>query len=129
MKSLSRIKGLAKESGRTMSYLCQKMGVARVYFNDIEKSGREIPSEKLAIIADALDTTVDYLLGNTDKKEKPTVKDDGLSDGERAWLELYHKLSGETREILIGAMQSYDQLSEERKSLALQMLRIALGVQ
>ena len=63
MTTLQRIKDLAREQGRSMSYLCSKMGVTRVYFNDIEKHGREIPLDKLTIIASALNTTVDYLLG------------------------------------------------------------------
>ena len=89
-----------------MSYLCKKMGVARVYFNDIEKSGREIPSEKLAIIADALDTTVDYLLGNTDKKEKPTVKDDGLSEGQRELIEFAKSVPEDKVDLILKVMKS-----------------------
>jgi repressor LexA len=68
MNTVSRIKQLAKEQGRSIAYLCQKMGVARVYFNDIEKHNREIPLEKLTIIADALRTTVAYLKGETEEK-------------------------------------------------------------
>lgn len=63
MDTITRIKQLAKEQKRSMAYLCEKMGVARVYFNDLEKSEREIPIDKLQIIAEALHTTVDYLLG------------------------------------------------------------------
>lgn len=76
MKTIYRVKKLAKERGRSIAYLCQKMGVARVYFNDIEKSGREIPIEKLGIISEALDTSIDYLLGKTDEKEKSPVASD-----------------------------------------------------
>lgn len=44
--------------------------MAKVYFNDIDKSGRDIPSDKLNEIADILDTTPEYLKGETDVKEK-----------------------------------------------------------
>ena len=63
---VSRIKSISKEKGISLSFLCSKMGVARVYFNDIEKQNRAIPHDKLEIIADVLNVSVDYILGNTD---------------------------------------------------------------
>ena len=67
-----RIRNLAKEQGRSLTYLCEKLGFkGRTYFTDIENSHRDIPTDKLIIIADLLNTTIDYLLGNTDD---PTPK-------------------------------------------------------
>ena len=41
------------------------------------KVGKNVPSARtLASIADYLGTTPEYILGKTDKKEKPTVDDD-----------------------------------------------------
>lgn len=66
-----RIRELAEEQGRSLKYLCDRIGVkSRTYFQDIEKQGRNIPMDKLKIIADALDTTTDYLLGEIDIKHK-----------------------------------------------------------
>lgn len=75
MINISKIKERAKEKGKSLSFLCKKMGVARVYFNDIEKHGREIQVDKLEIIARELDTTVEYLKGETDNPEikKPST--------------------------------------------------------
>lgn len=67
-----RIRALAKEKGLSLSFICSKLGVAHVYFIDIDKSGRDIPDDKLAIIADLLNTTPEYLKGETDIKEKPS---------------------------------------------------------
>lgn len=63
---VSRIKTISKEKGISMSFLCSKMGVARVYFNDVQKQNRSIPRDKLEIIAEVLNVSVDYILGNTD---------------------------------------------------------------
>lgn len=52
-----------------------------------------------------------------------------LSEGEKMWLELYHRLSGETRELLIHTMEGFDRLPKDKQQLALQMIRVALGVQ
>lgn len=68
--SLNRIKSLAKECGLSLAYICRRLGVAKVYFNDLQKSNREIPTDKLKTIADILDTTPEYLRGETDIKSK-----------------------------------------------------------
>ena len=64
-----RIRELTKKSDLPLAFLCRKIGVAKVYFNDIDKSNRNIPDDKLFIIADILNTTPEYLKGETDVKE------------------------------------------------------------
>ena len=71
---IDRIKSRAKEQGISLSYICTKLGLARVYFNDIEKNKKDIPAERLVLIANILQTTPDYLLGKTDIKEKVPSK-------------------------------------------------------
>ena len=72
-----RIRELANDQGISLKFLCDKIGVkSRTYFQDIEKSKREIPADKLEIIASALNTTTDYLLGNTDDKNASVANDD-----------------------------------------------------
>jgi len=98
MTVIERIKALAYEKGISMSFLCKKMNVARVYFNDIQKNGRTIPDDKLAIIAGTLGTSVEYLLGKTEQKEKPTVNDGERDALERDIMELLDSLSPDKRE-------------------------------
>ena len=66
MTVVERIRSLAKKQGRSLSYLCKQMNVARVYFIDVEKNGRDIPMDKLETIANILNVSVDYLLGKED---------------------------------------------------------------
>lgn len=70
---VSRIRTISKEKGISMSFLCSKMGVARVYFNDVEKQNRTIPHDKLEIIADILNVSVDYILGNGEQLTAPVL--------------------------------------------------------
>lgn len=65
MEIIKRIRELAKIQKRSLAYLCEKMGVSRVYFIDREKKGGKIPEDKLRIIAKELNTTVAYLKGET----------------------------------------------------------------
>lgn len=79
-----RIRALCAEQGRSLKYLCDQIGVkSRTYFQDIEKQEREIPDNKLKVIADTLNTTTDYLLGKTDEKSRPSLSGrlDSLLDG------------------------------------------------
>ena len=72
-----RIRAKAKECGRSLSYLCRALGVTNGYFVDIERQNRNIPREKLDIIAVELNTTSEYLLYETDDpnpKEKEPVE-------------------------------------------------------
>ena len=72
MEIVKKIKFLAQERGIKLNFICAQLGLtSRTYFHDIEKNGRTIPADKLSIIADILNTTPEYLLGLTDKKEKP----------------------------------------------------------
>lgn len=94
MTTVQRIKLLAKQQGRSIAYICKQLGFnSRTYFNDIEKSGREIPTDKLVIIANMLNTSVDYLLGKTDEPSptKATIIElpNALSEQEQDLIDAY----------------------------------------
>ena len=95
MTTVQRIKLLAKQQGRSIAYICKQLGFnSRTYFNDIEKSGREIPTDKLVQIANMLNTSVDYLLGKTDEpspisNEKAVVPDFAKTAHEKAVIDAY----------------------------------------
>lgn len=61
-----RIKALAKEQGKSITYLCSLLNRPKYYLNDIKKNDSEMPEEYLKIIANELNTTVAYLKGETD---------------------------------------------------------------
>ena len=61
-----RIKALAKEQGKSITYLCSLLNRPKYYLNDIKKNDSEMPEEYLKIIANELNTTVAYLKGQTD---------------------------------------------------------------
>lgn len=74
MVNMDKIRAMAKENKRSLSYLVSAIGLnSRTYFNDVEKYGRDIPDKYLSIIAKELNTTVAYLRDETDVKEKPSA--------------------------------------------------------
>ncbi len=64
----------------------------------------------------------DPLVNKTNSPEEPQ-----LTEGEKMWLDLYNRVSDDTRELLIKVMDSFDRIPEDKQRLALQMLRAALG--
>lgn len=82
MVCLDRIRALAKNKGLSLSFICSQIGVARIYFNDIEKHNREIPQNRLEKISELLGTSPEYLRDETDdpspKQKKPAFIDDEL---------------------------------------------------
>ncbi len=80
MVNVSKIRDLCSERGIKLVFLIEKLGLkSRTYFQDIEKSGRDISLDRLEIIADTLGTTVEYLTDQTDDPSKEK-KPDAISD-------------------------------------------------
>lgn len=70
---VNRIKALAKKQGIQMKYFCDYFGKAQSYFADIRNGKNRLDENELSIIADKLNTTVEYLTGQTDDPAKPAL--------------------------------------------------------
>ena len=120
-----RIKQRRKELGISADKLGEILGKDRSTIFRYEKGDIEnLPLDILQPIATALRTTPAYLMGWNDKTNTPEKSK--LSEGEKMWLELYHKLSNETREMLITSLNELDALTPEQQQLALDLIRVAL---
>ena len=64
-----RLMDRIREKGVTQSFLCSLAGKKRQYISDVRKGHGSISEEALAIFAKALDTTVEWLTGESDQKE------------------------------------------------------------
>ena len=82
MSTIDRVLQLSKEKGITQAFICGKLGVRRTYLSEVRIGKDSLPDDRLAIIANILNTTPEYLKGETDTKdtkEKPaTSQDDEL---------------------------------------------------
>ena len=70
-----RIRKARKRKGLTQETMARMMGIANTTLTGYEKNNRDPKSDKLALIAQICDTTVDFLLGQTDKMDRPTSSD------------------------------------------------------
>src|SRR5215469_1565836 len=57
-----RIREIREELGWTLDKLVEKTGISKGFLSDVETGKRDISSEYLLKIADAMEASVDYLL-------------------------------------------------------------------
>ena len=102
LSTIDRVLQLAKERGVTQAFICVRLGLARTYLADVKNGKNQLPENRLAIIADLLNTTPEYLKGETDIKEKPTGEStDGLSEYDARVLDWFHSLPPEKRKAIL----------------------------
>lgn len=71
--NIDRIKARAKANGLTMKYLCACIGKPRGFLS-VVRSGRDYVDEReLAVIAEKINTTIEYLTDQTDDPEPPAA--------------------------------------------------------
>ena len=129
-----RLQEAMKSARMKQADLARATGLSKGGISNYVTGRYEPKSDIISKLAKALGVSEMWLWGydvpkdRTEGKKSPPTETD-LSEGEKMWLELYHKLSSETRDLLIQTIGSFDSLSEDKQKLALQMLRVALGGQ
>jgi transcriptional regulator with XRE-family HTH domain len=105
MSKIPNLFELLQEKGVSQKELSVAVGVSEGNVSDWKK-GKCIPSaDTLSSIADYLGTTVNYLLGKSDKKNKLTADDidyELITDEERLIL-LFRELSPEQKKMFLRA--------------------------
>lgn len=121
---------MRKRLGWTQEELATKMGYkSKSTINKIELGINDIPQSKIVKFADVLGTTPAHLMGWNDEEENNSPEERELSEGEKLWMELYNRLSDETRKVFINMMESFDKIPTDKQRFVLEMIRVALGNQ
>lgn len=113
------------------SDLCARTKIPKSAISQYISGAFEPKQDRIHLIAKALNVSETWLMGYDVPmdRQKNSPPESELTEGEKMWLELYHRLSGETRELMIHTMEGFDRLPKDKQQLALQMIRVALGVQ
>ena len=61
----SRLRDLREDSELTQKQVAELLGTTTQYYQKYEKDIRPIPVERLIILADLYNTSIDYLVGRT----------------------------------------------------------------
>ena len=132
MKFCEKLKLLREERGMSLSEFANLLGTSKQVLSRYERGENTPKITTVAHYAKVLDVSLAYLMKDniTDKKatafEDKTNAPDIKTEGEKKWMELYHRLSNETREMLITSLDSLDTLTPEQQQLALDLIRVAL---
>lgn len=89
MVNVDKIKALANEQGLKLGFVCSQLGLTESFFRNVKKGKTKITDDRLATIANILNTTPEYLRDETDQKEKPA--EPNITPHERAVLLAYRE--------------------------------------
>ena len=103
-----RINALCKSKGVSGSRMCLDLGLSKSTMSDL-KNGRTkgMSTATAAKIASYFDVSVDFLLGEEDKKEKPIIlQDDGLTENPRNLIEFVKHVPDESAAMILKVIRS-----------------------
>ena len=66
MVNINKIKDMCKAKGIKQGYLCPQLGVAKGYFNDVERGKNTMSEDRIHKIAELLNTSYAFLTDETD---------------------------------------------------------------
>lgn len=87
MINLEKLYDLSEEKGVSLSDICFRLCADQNYFKDIENNNREIPSERMEIVAEMLGTTVEYLQDNEPAFVRSHIKSYALTHND-SWASI-----------------------------------------
>lgn len=99
MKIADRIKARRLELGMTQDELAKKLGYkGKSSINKIEGGSQDLPQKKIELIAKALDTTPEYIMGWTEVQESAKKNDAVLSFEEEKILNAFRSAGSGIKE-------------------------------
>ena len=103
-----RIMERRQQLGLTQEELAFRMGYkTKSAINKIELGINDVSQSKVMKFAEALHTSVSYLIDwDEDQKEKPTAEDDGLSEEMKELIEQIKKLPADKVQMLLQVAKS-----------------------
>lgn len=127
----ARIKEALYKKGIKQSDLCRLTKIPKSALSQYISGAFEPKQDRIYLMAQALNVSEAWLMGLDVPMERQVKKNSPsepkLSEGEKMLLELYNRVSDDTKELLIKMMESFDRIPEDKQRLALQMIRAALG--
>lgn len=82
-EQIDKIKSLAKSKGIKIKYICLQLGLSETYLANVRNGRDRMTPERLEIIARILETTPEYLKGETDNPEIQKKEPAAIFEDER----------------------------------------------
>lgn len=114
------------------SELCQITKIPKSAVSQYVSGAFEPKQDRIYLMAKALDVSEAWLMGyDVPMERQKNISPDNikLSEGEMLWLDLYNRVSEETREVLIAMATSFDGMPTDKQQFLLDVIRVAFGNQ
>lgn len=86
-----------------------------------------MPQSKISLIASALGVSPTYILyGDKNPQQNTTPTEGELDEGEKIWLDLYHRISEDSRDMLVKLVDAFDNLPAEERKFLLSVIELKL---
>ena len=103
----NNIMELCNSRGIKGGKMCTDVGISKGLLTDLKMGRRTGVSAVTAQkIATYFNVSVGYLLGEEDKKEKPTAQGDGLTENQRKLMEFAKSVPDEKADMILRVMKS-----------------------
>lgn len=114
------------------SELCEITKIPKSAISQYISGSFEPKQDRIYLIAQALDVSEAWLMGydvpmDRGKKNPPDKVE--LTEGEKVWMELYHKLSDETRVVLVNMAEAFENLPADKQRFLLDAVRVVFDNQ
>ena len=110
MTFINRLNSLLSENGITKNKLATDLGLGSGTIATWEKRGTIPKGEHLSRIANYFGVTVDYLISDSDVKEKtPAISESDLTEEELELVRMFRSLSEESKAIIMGGVRNAKQ--------------------
>lgn len=127
-----RIKLLVEQSNLSYQELEKKTGIKKSSLQRYASGvTSKIPLDVIEKLSAAFNVSQEYLMGWSDneKQEKNSPDKVELTEGEKMWLELYHKLSKDTRAVLVNMAEAFESLPADKQRFLLDAIHVVVDNQ
>ncbi len=108
---ITRIRNLREDNDYTQKDIAKVLRITQPQYNLYEQGDRKIPIDKLELLADFYNVSIDYILGRTNYKR--VVQAETMQSKNLRLQKYYSRLSAEDQDYIIGRMVSLYRKDEE----------------
>lgn len=123
----SNLKRYMEVKGRSRNDISEALGISYFTVSDWVNGKKYPRMDKVEMLANYFGIQKSDLIEK--KEENLSPGEPVLSEGEKLWMELYNRLSDETKAVFINMMESFDKIPTDKQRFVLEMIRVALGNQ
>lgn len=126
-----RISAALTMRGMRQAELCKLANVPKSSLSLYLSGAYEPKQDRIYAMAKALNVSEAWLMGYDVPIEPQKISPDEpvLTEGEKMVLELYNRVSDETKEVLVTMLSAFDKIPTDKQRFVLEMIRVALGNQ